>query len=267
MKKFSTIAFRSFKIFIGELTSVAAGIYVGVQEALPSINGLDSTDPWNIVAKKHEIVLNGLKSERVLGSAIRLNLVSLYSGFDLFVSDIRCQFYELHGKEWQQHDGDAPFVALKRNTPSSHPDHEERLGKGRIASMDYYRLVRNAIAHPKDEATAAAKRYYLENKVLLSEVAAVYGMKSAPNQIDALNFHDIKYLARLALDLASAVDQDFDPGDVRLATFIPTHFFGLPKSQKRIDNACIGWLKEKYGVKQDRAERILSLHKGSLAQR
>ena len=97
MKTFSTSAFRSFKSFIGELTAVAAGIHVGVLEALPVIDKLDAEDPWQIAARKHGIILSGLKSKRVVESSVRLNLVSLYSGFDLFMSDIRGQFHMLHG--------------------------------------------------------------------------------------------------------------------------------------------------------------------------
>lgn len=255
---FSTAAFRSFKKFVGELTAVAAGTYVGLQEASVSIDRLSLTDPWEVIAKKHGIKICGLKSERVLSSAIRLNLVSLYSGLDLFFSDTRSQFHILHGKPWIQHDGDTPFMALARNTASSKLVHESRLGLARITSLDYYRLVRNSIAHPSGEAESAARQFYIENRELLVSTANAYGMKSVPSPFDALSFYDIKYLARLALDLASAVDKDLDPGDDRLAALVPTTFLRLPKSKGRLHNARKGWLSVTYGIQSDRAERILS---------
>lgn len=255
---FSTAAFRSFKKFIGELTAVAAGTYVGLQEVSASINGLGLADPWEAVAKKHGVKLCGLKTEYVLRSTIRLNLVSLYSGIDLFFSDTRSQFHVLHGKVWVQHDGDTPFMALARNTASSKKLHESRLGLERIISLDYYRLVRNFIAHPSDAAESAAKQFYLENRELLISTAIAYGMKSVPRPLDDLSFHDIKYLARLSLDLAAAVDKDLDPGDDRLAVLVPTAILKLPKSQERLHNARKGWLSVTFGIRSDRAERILS---------
>jgi hypothetical protein len=255
---FSTAAFRSFKKFIGELTAVAAGTYVGLQEVSASINGLGLADPWEAVAKKHGVKLCGLKTEYVLRSTIRLNLVSLYSGIDLFFSDTRSQFHVLHGKVWVQHDGDTPFMALARNTASSKKLHESRLGLERIISLDYYRLVRNFIAHPSDAAESAAKQFYLENRELLISTAIAYGMKSVPRPLDDLSFHDIKYLARLSLDLAAAVDKDLDPGDDRLAVLVPTAILRLPKSQERLHNARKGWLSVTFGIRSDRAERILS---------
>ncbi len=256
---FSTAAFRSFKKFVGELTAVAAGTYVGLQEVSASIDGLGLTDPWEVVAKKHGVKLCGLKSERVLRSAIRLNIVSLYSGIDLFFSDTRSQFHALHGKAWVQHDGDTPFMALARNTASSKQLHESRLGLERITSLDYYRLVRNSIAHPSDEAESTAKQFYLENRELLTSTAITYGMKSVPRPLDDLSFHDIKYLARLALDLATAVDKDLDPGDDRLAVLVPTTILRLPRSSERHHNARKGWLSVTFGIQSARAERILSI--------
>jgi hypothetical protein len=262
-KTFSTSAFRSFKIFIGELTAVAAGIYVGIQEAIPIIDTQGKPDPWEVTAKKHGLMLRGLKSERILNSAIRLNIVSLYSGFDLFVSDIRGQFYELHGKEWRHYDGDTPFQELARNTPSTNQELEKKLGRDRIVALAYYRLVRNAIAHPKDEAIAAARRFFADadNGNCLSKVTSDYGMKSVPSQIESLSFHDLKLLARVALDVAAAVDEDFDPGDERLAKLLPSNVLKPPKSAERIHNARKGWLSVNYGIQSERAERIISIHK------
>lgn len=262
---FSTVAFRSFKKFVGELTAVAAGVYVGIQEVIPLIDALDVSDPWATIAKKHNVKLCGLKSERVTSSIIRLNLVSLYSGIDLFFSDIRNQFHHLHGKPWTQFDGDTPFMALSRNTPSEKDVHESRLGLNRIVAMDYYRLIRNSIAHPSDAAGAAVEKFYTENQQSLIGVSESYGMRSVPSRVNALSFHDIKFLARLALDVASAVDIDFDPGDKKLSSLVPEKSQGLAKSMERLHNARKGWLAVTYGIQSDRAERILALKKDSLA--
>ena len=118
MDKYSSTAFRSFKTFTGELTAVAAGIFVGLKEAIPIIQGNEDSDPWKLVAEKHGIIVNGLTSKGVVDSSVRLNLVSLYSGFDLFMNDIRTAFNKIQGRTWIQHDGDTPFTALGRNTRS-----------------------------------------------------------------------------------------------------------------------------------------------------
>lgn len=258
MKTFSTQAFRSFKIFIGELTAAAAGIYVGIQEAMPIIESLGTNDPWRVAASKHNVVLHGVNSKDIVDSSSRLNIVSLYSGFDLFITDTRSQFFVLHRKEWRQSDGDTPFDALERNTPSTLNLHREKLGRHRIAVLNYYRLLRNAIAHPTPENKSAIDQFMRGNSSPLEVARQEYGMQTAPNELALLNFHDVKFLARVALDLAEAIDQDFDPGDDALTKLLPLAILGRTTSPERNRNALIGWLCSTYGVPKGRAECIIT---------
>ncbi|WP_186136267.1 hypothetical protein [Burkholderia gladioli] len=260
MQAYSSAAYRSFKTFIGELTAVAAGVYVGIQEVVPIVEGYDSKDPWKVAAQKHGVIVDALKSEQVVQSSVRLNLVSLYSGFDLFMADIRSAFHCLQGREWIQYDGDTPFDALARNVPFTTTVLRERLGSHRIATMDHYRLVRNAIAHPRPEALTASQKFYATNTSLLAAVKISYGMQSVPNEIGRLTFHDIKLLARVALDLAKVIDSVFDPGDTRLGQLLATKAVDRTKSPKRNLNALIGWLRTEHGVSVERAKRIAYTH-------
>jgi hypothetical protein len=260
MQTYSSAASRSFKTFVGELTAVAAGVYVGIQEVLPLVEEYDSKDPWKVAARRHGVIVDALTSVQVVQSSVRLNLVSLYSGFDLFMADVRSGFHCLHGREWIQHDGDTPFDALARNTSSTPNLHLERLGSHRIAAMDHYRLVRNAIAHPRLEAITASQKFFSTNAKLLTTIRTEYGMQSAPNEINLLTFHDIKLLARVALDVTKAIDADFDPGDQRLGQLLATKSIDRTKSRERNRNALIGWLRTEHGVSAERAERILKAH-------
>ena len=257
MNSYSSEATRSFKSFIGELTAVAAGLHVGIQEVASTLDANDASDPWKALAYKHSVVVDGLTSQRIIRSAARLNVVSLYSGFDLFLDDIRSDFFHLHGKEWIQHVGDDPFAALVRNTHSRPEAHERRLGKHRIAAMNHYRLVRNAIAHPGKDAQRQTMTYYAEKADLLDEVRIEYRMQSAPNNIDELSFHDVKLLARVGLDLTKAIDAELDPGDERLFAMLELNQSEQKNSSQRDRNAWIGKLRTHYGVTAERAARIL----------
>jgi hypothetical protein len=254
---YSSRAARSFKSFIGELTAVAAGLHVGIQEVVPTMEENAVADPWKAMAQKYGVVVDGLTSEKVIQSTARLNVVSLYSGFDLFLEEVRDDFFRLHGRQWVQHDGDGPFTSLARNTLSPPEVHFARLGKHRVAAMDYYRLVRNAIAHPSKGSLESAKTYYDKNAELLDEARIEYGMQSAPNSIDRLSFHDVKLLARVGLALAKAIDAELDPGDERLFAMLELKQGDLTDSSQRKRNAWIGKLRTDYGVSVARAQGIL----------
>ncbi|MGB3835034.1 hypothetical protein [Castellaniella sp.] len=254
---YSSRAARSFKSFIGELTAVAAGLHVGIHEVIPIIEANDVADPWKAMAEKHGVVVDGLRSQKIIQSTARLNVVSLYSGFDLFLEEVRDDFFRLNGRPWVQHDGDGPFTSLARNTLSRPEVHTARLGKHRIAAMDYYRLVRNAIAHPSKDSLEKAKEYYDKNAELLDQARVEYGMQSAPNSINQLSFHDVKLLAQVGLALTKAIDAELDPGDERLFVMLELKQSDLTHSSQRKRNAWIGKLRTDYGVSVARAEGIL----------
>ena len=144
-----------------------------------------------------------------------------------------------------------------RNTPSLISVHEARLGLDRIATLNYYRLARNAVAHPRQEAVAAATAFFSSNQASLESVKEQYKLRSAPNSVQDINIHDIRFLARIALDVAKAVDQDFDPGDVRLATLLPRVISKTPKSVQRARSEQIGWIRTNFGVSAKRAALIV----------
>ena len=259
MQSYSSRAYRSFKAFVGELTAASAGIFVAIQEATPVIEGLGQKDSWGAAAKVHCITVNSLTSEQVACTSLRLNVVSLYSGFDLYLADLRSGFHRLHGREWVQYDRDSPFDAIARNSRFSEAQLRENLGSHRIDTVDHYRLVRNAIAHPRANALEISQKFSIEHSTSLSKARSEYGMQTAPNVIDHLSFHDIKLFARVALDLTQAIDSIFDPGDRRLNQLLAERRADPTKAPRRIRNSSIGWLKTEFGVTAERAERIVSM--------
>lgn len=260
MKIYSTSAFRSFKNFIGELTSVSAGMNVGISRTIAILNKSNAADPWQQAALEEGIIVSGLKSAHVLDGVNRLGVVSLYSGFDLFLSDSRSQFHMIHGREWVQYDGDGPFDALFRNSVGTKTAFQQHFGSHRIASIDYYRLVRNAIAHPSKEALQLVRDFYVSESSNLTLARTEYGMQSAPNSFENINFHDLKFFARVSLDVAELIETYFDPGNERLALLVPSGIIKMPKSKIRVKNAIKGWLCCTYGIGQDRANSIIAEH-------
>ncbi|MBG3020928.1 hypothetical protein GHV24_13640 [Proteus mirabilis] len=76
---------RNFKLFIGELTAEAA-VHISLLESKKCEHKNEMY--WSERAIDACIKLDGIKSERVLNSQNRLAIVSLYSGFDLFLEEI-----------------------------------------------------------------------------------------------------------------------------------------------------------------------------------
>ncbi len=258
MVEFSTNAFRRFKSYIGELTAYAAGSYVAVMETAKSVDNDSSEDGWSTVAQTHSVCIKGLKTEALLASLAHLGIVSAYSGFDAFNKALREQYLYLHGKVWVQHDGDSPMQAFSRNLDSKADDRLKNL-RSDLDCLEYYRVARNSIVHPGSGKDGDARTFYEANLDSLICTRQSYSMRTAPNPLSRLSFHDVKLLTRIELEVASAMDSKLDPGDMRLAELVPTSIRRGSKKAERKRIKAVGWLRTEFGVTVDRAAAIVSL--------
>lgn len=259
MTKFSTHCFRDFKKFIGELTANAAGIYVAAQFAGENLSK-DENDPWSVLAKTYGVKVDGIKTAQILRSSSRLNMVSIYSGFDLYLSSFRKEYNSLSKKSWAKEDKEGPFDEIRNNFTATKVWSIHSVAKEMLEVLDYYRLFRNSVAHPSEKDEKSAIEAYKSSEKSRVAVSHYYKMKTAPNAPEDINFHDVKLFSRILLDLLPKLDELLDPGDESLLSLVPTENWSL-LSKKRQKNARIGYLVNKYGLERERAEKII----GSLA--
>lgn len=257
MSRFSTHCFRDFKKFIGELTATSAGINVAIQYTNKVGANLQTDDPWALLANEFEIKVDGLQSSCVLSSAARLNIVNVYSGFDLYLSAFRKEFVHLFQKDWRSDKSDTPFDEFRKNIALDEIESQETLIPHKLKLIDFYRLARNGIVHPSQENKNSAKNFYEKELNSLQTVQNHYKMLSAPNDFYSLNFHDVKLFCRTLLDTLPLFDEKLDPGNERLKATIP---FGKCSNYKedRKRNYAIGFLTNKYSISKERSEKILA---------
>ena len=210
-----------------------------------------------MVAKELGIKVDGLQSSKVLGNAARLNLVNVYSGFDLYLSTFRSEFFNLLKKEWRSNTGDTPFDEIRRNIDLNGIESTISITPHQIKLFDYYRLTRNSIVHPSKKNRDSALNFYSKEIESLKEIRLHYKMVNAPNSLDSLDFHDVKLFSRTLLDLLPLLDEQLDPGNEMLRAMIPCEKW-LNLEADRRKNAKIGFLKSNFGISTERSKEILT---------
>lgn len=247
-------SYRSFRKAVGEITALSAGVEVAVRTTSELAATLGREDPWSELAKETGIRLDGIDSEQIKSSASRFGLVAVYSVFDSFVHELRSDWHDLSGREWQRHRGDSPFVEMRRNAPA-----EFSLGEQEIA-IEYYRRCRNWIVHPSDATRDEAKAYWHDSATALSTIRTKWidvGSLVAPSAPEILQFCDVKLFARLSLHSAQQLSGIFDPGDEAIARTLPLGLWPrLAHNPTRRLRAASGFLQTQWGLDRVRAERI-----------
>lgn len=257
MSKFSTHCFRDFKRFIGELTATSAGINVAIQYTDKAGLEAGADDAWALVANEFDIKVDGLQSASVLSSAARLNIVNVYSGFDLYLTAYRKEYVHLLKDDWKSDKSDTPFDEFRKNIALSDIESSLDIIPHQLKLIDFYRLARNGIVHPSNENKEAAVNFFIKEVDKLKIVKNHYNMLGAPNNFESLDFHDVKIFCRSLLDILPLFDEKLDPGNERLKAIVPTEKWKNYKDVRR-RNAEIGFLQNEYGISRDRSEKILA---------
>lgn len=258
---FSLVCYNSLQTYVGELTAGAAADEVAVQHAIQVAKEIGAPDGWAKLATRYGIKLDGIQSGDVAKRASRLHLLSAYSGLTVFFSELEEEYEQLSGNRWKHLDKVGPFDEVAANVQFDMRP-EER-------AVDYYRLCRNAIAHPSDAAESKVGEYFDKHGAALDAVRQTWGRVGggvAPNRFEALAFTDVKMLARLALDVAERIVAACDPGDEALARVVPIERWRrLGTNNARRLNRIAGFLRTVYGLDAERASRVAQIAVDRLA--
>jgi hypothetical protein len=250
-------SYRAFKNAIGEMTAAAAGIHVSVRVAGAAAADVGGDDPWAELARRFGVRVDGLDQERVSRTASALGLVAIYSAFDAFVRELRGDWHDLAGAEWQQFKGDTPLQEVRRNAPNG-------LDFGNDESVvEYYRRCRNWIVHPAAATLSEAKAYFRAQATSLSEAQRAWeqiGHCSAPHEPEFLEFDDLKFFARVVLHVGEVISSQFDPGNQAIADALPLATWSrLAHDPVRLRRRAAGFLQTEWGLARPRAEEIAAI--------
>lgn len=244
---------RNFKLFIGELTAEAAAVHVSLLDSQDRESA--QKDYWKNKASDAGIVLNGITSKRILNSQIRLSIVSIYSGFDVFLGEIEDEFKKF-GYEWTKPDKVSPLVVLDKNyinqpANKSHFRYEND-------AVDYFRLLRNSIAHPSNENKKSAIDFYKSKSKSIDFVRKKYNMVSAPNDPNCISFHDIKFWCQLLLDFTETIALLLEPEENRIYEKIPYDSWKkYGKDHEKLKKVAKNYIHSEYSYSLERAKEII----------
>lgn len=244
---------RNFKLFIGELTAEAAAAHVSLLESQKSER--EEKNYWNRKAKDAGIKLDGITSDRILDSQIRLSIVSIYSGFDLFLEEVETEFKQF-GLKWEKPDKVPPLEVLEKNF-TKQPD-DKTYFRYKTDAIDYFRVLRNSIAHPSEENKSKAIDFYKSRSKSLGHIRDEYNMVSAPNEPGSISFHDIKFWCQLLLDFTESVARLLEPEERMIYSKVPFEKWKkYGKNHEKLKKAAKNYIHSEYSYSLNRANEIV----------
>lgn len=244
---------RNFKSFIGELTAEAAAVHISLLESQKCEDKNEKY--WSEKAVEAEIKLEGIKTDRIINSQNRLSIVSIYSGFDLYLEEIESECKQF-GFQWIKLEKTPLLEILEKNftkTPLN-----KTYFRYESDAADYFRLLRNSIAHPSAESKQKAIECYKSKKKSLEYLQKKYQMISAPNEPNSISFHDIKFWCQFLLDFTEEIAELLEPTEKMIYNSLPLdRWRKYGKDHKKRKEVAKKYLRSQYSYNVDKADKII----------
>lgn len=244
---------RNFKLFVGELTAEAAAVHVSLLESQKC--EIADGEYWSHKAEEAGIKLDGVVSSRILHSQTRLSLVSIYSGFDLFLGEVESECKRF-GFNWIKPENVPPIEVLEKNFTKELENKTNY--RHETNAVNYFRVLRNSIAHPSEENKNKAVGFFKSKKESVEFIRNKYQMISAPNEPTSISFHDIKFWCQFLLDYTEMIARMLEPTESMIYYAVP---FGswrkYGKDHEKLKKVARNYIHSQYSYCLDKAEQIV----------
>jgi len=215
-------------------------------------------------SKQHGICVNASVAARLAVGMAQTYVCTVWNCADGFLRELRKEHQEFTGSAWTDDAKDKTRLKFTlENLFSNEQKGVLAIGPHRHWLMEYCRLVRNRLAHPRSTSDKAVADAYDRVRPHIEEIHAEYRLRDAPQPMAGMTFEDAVLLSRVTKDVACILNDKARPDDGHLLQAIDPKAFRHVNNPARRRRAMIGVLCTRFGM--DTAEAGAIIDAGSLA--
>jgi len=194
--KFSYYSYRKLKKILGEFDAVVECNEIAIKEFIEHANKQDSRKYIQQLSTKHKVKVDEVDFFKFSSRIRQYYVASVFQQSEQFLKDFKNEWKEYFPeKEWiEPINGQTKLHSTLLNTGITLPS-------DLIHAYEYYRIVRNYMAHTDRDKKELKVRYekVLSNQnIFLSELH----LSILPNKIDNINFSDFLILTNIVKHIA-----------------------------------------------------------------
>lgn len=208
--KFTYVCYRRFKRQLGEFDATVACTELSIRE-LDHQYGKAKDQQLFIesLSNKHQINVDLFDYSKLALRANKYYILSVHQQLEVFLENFKLEFKEICNLNWAaRSDGESLMDNSIRNV-ESHCG-EERFSRRMIDIYDYYRLIRNQIAHG-DKNNEQIHQQYKKVEEDKQQILDQFNLDSGINELDELCFDDFLLFTNVAKNLAFGLSYNAFP--------------------------------------------------------
>lgn len=265
---FSFPALRQLQRYLGEtdalveLTELAARSFIAAANQSGNVGDFVDNE-----AKNHGIRVNLGEVACLTRHLARNYIVTVYHAAETFFRDFRREHIALYQKTWSGDGNDIdPLTVVLKNIAVSEAEAESKIGSDLVSRFQYYRIVRNWVAHTKESDDTKPAEKFSEISIYSPINSSLFSSVAAPNPPSKLCFDDFIFFSRLTKLIAERIcDVSKPPIEFWTQRWPINDFKRLATKPERMRAAVAASLRTKYGMDTGTAKWISDEICGSLA--
>lgn len=269
--KFSYFAYRKLKKTLGEFDAVVECNEIAIREFIEKAKSQGANKYIQQLSHKHRVRVDEVDFLKFSTRIRQYYVASVFQQAEQFIKDFKAEWRAyFEGGEWSESkNGETVFQNTVRNLSIELPN-------DLIEIYEYYRLVRNYMAHTDRDVDELQKRY---KKIITNENEFLKDLNigNTPNSYDEIDFNDFLILTNIVKHIAYLFSVTSKPDNEAVAKILLNKskedgqkaFKGLKKlmnNSDRFDKAIKSFIKSTFGrFSQNDEEEITRKLKSLLA--
>jgi hypothetical protein len=210
------------------------------------------------LSKTHGVVVTVNEDLRLFNLTRRSYIVLAYSFFDQFLSKLRGELELITGEPWgAKNDEENQVEYVLRQLNHQKASLQPFAGAYWFELVEFYRLTRNQIVHPKADYSDRLGRLRTQINKTRSLGDDRYAKLKGPNTPDSLQFDDFVLCSRLVKDIAEGICSIARPKPEQFVKLrLKDKFPALKENPVRLRNQIQGFLCTEYSLAPEEAATI-----------
>jgi hypothetical protein len=221
--KFSYNAYRKLKKMLGEFDAVVECNEIAIREFIEKAQSEDSRKYIQQLSSKHKVKVDEVDFIKFSSRIRHYYIASVFQQSEQFLKDFKEEWRRyFNDNEWlEPADGEPKLHNVLRNLSITIPS-------DLMDFYEYYRIVRNYMAHTDRDIEKLKARYkkIQKNK---NDFLNDLNLFESPNSLDHINFDDFLILTNIVKHVAFIISNNSKPSNKRIAEIL----FELSKGNEK----------------------------------
>lgn len=190
-ERFSFRSFRALKKRMGALDAVVECNELAIREFRSCLDQASNKGEYiSNLSSKHSIRVNTVQTNLFDARVRRYYIMSVLQQAEQFFDEFKKEYLLFHASWSEKQKGETDFDNVLRNIFSSKTSGIESIGKEVYDGLDYYRLVRNRLAHSEEMDAKKLDTYFKSAVNNIPFYEKNFQTKNCPNNYDSISFDD-----------------------------------------------------------------------------